>query len=197
MTADSWVARKKELKKWVYARYGWARLMPLIFLTKDNWFSWLLTNTVGLLMGRDRFRTKFVQTIGPLIFIPKEFTFYQAKSVCTHEVAGHVFQFWACGLFLPFIGPWLGIVLMLVLYGLLLPIGFNWFRYRLELHADMQKWKWLLEIGHEVMPRAERFAKTVASWAYGKSIPERWALWGFRRKAKQLIDEHNNDEVMV
>lgn len=196
---DSWVPHKQELKKWLYNRYGWAKIMPLILVTKDNWFGWLLTNTVGLLMGRERFRTGFVTTIGPLILIPKEYNLSQAKSVCTHEVRGHVFQFWACGLFIPFIGPWIGIILMLVFYVLLFPVLFNWFRYRLELHADVQKWKYLLELGFEdrVMPRAERFAKTVASWAYGKSIPRAWAVWGFKRKAQKMLDAHNTDKGAV
>jgi hypothetical protein len=187
----SWLLQRKALKQWLCDRYGWAKLMPLILVSKDNWFAALFTNTIGLLMGRERFRTEFATAIGPVVMIPKEYSFYAAKSVCTHEVRGHVFQFWACGLFLPFIGPWLGVVLMAVLYGLLLPILFNWFRYRLELHADVQKWKWMLETNQssaEVMDRAEGFAKTVSSWSYGKSIPRAWAVWGFKRRAKKVID---------
>lgn len=186
--SNSWVHRRSDLKSWLTTKYSWSRLMPLILVTKDNWFASILTCTVGLLMGRERFRTRFATTIGPVVLLPKEYTYQQAKRVCVHEVRGHIFQFWACGGFLPFVGPWLGIVFMGVLYGLLFPVYFNWFRYRLELHADTQVWKCMIEEGQvqKVLPRARAFALTVSSWAYGKPVPERWAQWGFFRRALRL-----------
>jgi hypothetical protein len=167
--------------------------MPLFFVTKDNWFAWLLTNTVGFFVGRERFKTDFATTIGPLVLLPKEWSLSTAKTVCAHEIGGHTFQFWAFGLFLPFLGPWLGIIGMGVFYGLLLPVFFNWFRYRLELHAETQRWAYMIELGYEdqVMSRAEDFAKTVGSKAYGWPLPQSWVVWGFKRRAQRMLDKYN------
>lgn len=180
----SWVNRKNELKSWAEIHNRAAILM-----TKDGWF-WgvLAANTLGLFVGKENFLKYFASTFGPLVGIPKEYSYEQARSVITHEVGGHVNQFWAFGLFIPYLGPWIGIIGMTIFYGLLLPYGFNWFRYRLELHADKQKWKYMIAKGatlQEVEARARRFAITVAK-KYGRPVPEKWAVWGFVRSARKV-----------
>lgn len=187
---NSWVSQKKFLQAKLNTAHSWlvAGFCPVILVTKDNWFAKILINTVGLLVGRERFRTEFATTIGPMVMIPKEFSFAKAERVCTHEM-GHVWQFFVCGALIPYIGAWVGIIPMTIAYLLLLPVLFNWFRYRLELHAESWKWKWMIKVGYddEVLPRARWFAKVVASRDYGWPLPERWVTWGFVRKAKKLL----------
>ena len=120
-------------------------------------------------------------------------TIDQARAVIPHEVGGHVRQFRWCGLW---IHPWVGLPLMGLFYGLLFfPVMLAYFRYRLELHADIQRWRSLLAEGRaspsDVMQRAQRFAGTVASWAYLKPWPAVLVQRGFVRAAKRVIEEHH------
>jgi len=130
-------------------------------------------------------------TLGRTVYIPEDWSVGAVVRVIPHEVRGHVKQFRYCGLG---IHPTLGIfpgMLLLYVWGLLFPILFAWGRYRLELHAETWSWRYHLQQGaynaEEVRKRAERFAKIVASWAYVKAWPERWAVWGFKRRAEKVI----------
>jgi hypothetical protein len=185
----SWTEHKRELRSWFKQRYWWTRLFPLILLTKDNWFAGLLTNTVGLGVGRKTFKLHYATTVGPIVLFPRAWDVERCKDVGCHEIGGHTLQCFACGVFLPLIGPFLGLVLMGLLYGLLLPVGFNWFRYRFELHADVQKWKYMIEQRRAawVLARAKTFGATVGSKAYLWPVPRAWAVWGFERKARKVL----------
>jgi len=138
-------------------------------------------------MKREVFLTQFASTFGPIVGIPEEWE--DPEETIVHEVGGHVNQFGWFGLFIPYVGPWIGILGMILFYGLLFPVGFNWFRYRLELHADKQRWKYMLQHGvssDAILERAMSFAETISSWQYGKPIPKSWALWGFSRVARKV-----------
>jgi len=94
----------------------------------------------------------------------------------------------------------LGLPLMFLVYILLpIPLGFAYFRYRMELAADKAKWRYMLEHGATagaVRIRAKGFAATISSGAYGWSVPESMALKGFDKAAMAVIlkykEEHAN-----
>ena len=183
----SWTLRKKELTEQA-RRYN----RSAILVTKNSWIWKFVALVLTPLMSKDDFLHNFATTIGPIVAFPEVWTFEQVARVIPHEVGGHVNQFWAFGGFIPYVSPWIGIVPMTIFYGLLLPVLFNWFRYRLELHADKQAWRYMILNGYnfsEVVARAERFARTISSWKYGKCIPEKWAIWGFRRAASKILAE--------
>ena len=130
-------------------------------------------------------------TIGRTVYIPEDWSIGSVVDVIPHEVAGHVRQFRWCGLGIhPTAGIFPGMALIYG-WGLLVPILLAWGRYRCELHAESQSWRYHLTkglwTGHEVRLRARKFARRVASWAYFKAWPESWALWGFKRRAERII----------
>lgn len=135
----------------------------------------------------------FATTVGATVYIPADWTSEQARWVIPHECLGHMKQFRWCGLG---IHPNLGIfpgMFLLYIFPAGLPIGLAWLRYRLEMHADSKSWEYMLKEGWrtpaEVRERAVDFAKTVASWNYVKAWPEKWAIWGFKRRAEKVIRE--------
>jgi len=69
-------------------------------------------------------------------------------------------------------------------------MGLAWVRYRLELDADVQRWRRMLAIGmtpDNVRARAYSFADTVSGGTYLFAWPRAWARWGFARKAEKEI----------
>jgi len=174
-----------------YARTfdGSATLLP-----KSHWLGRLL-NVLVFWMPRKRFMESFATTLGPVVLIPDAWKVDQARDVIPHEVAGHVRQFRWFGLWTH---PWVGLPGMGIVYGLLFfPILLAWPRYRLELHAEVQRWRVLLSSKRaspsDVMRRAKAFAETVASWSYLKPWPRGLVWRGFERAAKRVIEEHHAD----
>jgi hypothetical protein len=190
MGSQSWVKRRDELARLAREHAGWGS--GVVLVTKDSWFWDLLGTVLGWLglMSRETFLTKFATTLGGVVALPREMSYGTARRLLAHEVGGHVRHCRWFGLFVPWIGTWLGFLVVVVLQ-LLLPIGFNWFRYRMELHADSVMWRWMLKeggaTGFEIGNRAASFGATVGSWKYGHPVWRRWALWGFKRKAKRVI----------
>jgi len=191
----SWTAKKAELQEIARKQHP-----SVILTTKDSWFwkavGWLLQIVTFGVMNRAKFLTKFATTLGPVQAYPAEWKTVEVRTL-VHE-SRHTAQASFFGWFVPVIGwvctaklrPWVGLPLMAVFYGLLLPVGFNWFRYRMELDADKASWKYMME--HEgwdliaVHARAKRFAETVGSWNYGHPVWKSWAVWGFKRAANKL-----------
>lgn len=178
-----WGYQKATLQTYAKTFDSSARLMP-----HSHWF-WRAVLFVGFWIPRG----KFAQTLGPLIGIPDEWSVEQVRGVIPHEVGGHVRQCRAFGLW---IHPWAGLPLMAVVYGLLFfPIFLAYFRYRLELHADAQRWRTLLKEGRaspsDIMARAQGFAETISSWTYLKPWPSALVKRGFTRKAKAVIEEYH------
>lgn len=133
----------------------------------------------------------FATTIGRTIYIPEAWTAAMVKEVLPHEVLGHVVQFRRASLGIhPSLGIFPGMFLVYI-WGVVFPLFLAWGRYRCELHADTQSWRYHLDQGiwgpSQVRERAVQFAKVVASWAYIKPWPRRWVLWGFKRRAEQVI----------
>jgi len=138
----------------------------------------------------------FATTIGRVIYIPVDWSASSVRSVIPHEVAGHIRQFrWAGFGIHPNLGIFPGMFLVYV-WGTLLPVFLAWGRYRCELHADAQSWKYHLERGlwdsTDVRRRAERFADVVSGFAYIWAWPKAWCLAGFKKRAEQVIQEHSS-----
>lgn len=91
------------------------------------------------IMPAERFLRDYWTTIGPVIAMPAEVATRPVgsavRSLIAHESV-HVSQFRWCGLHLPWIGPWLGILPMAAIYLLLpIPVGFAVGRWLLEAPA--------------------------------------------------------------
>jgi len=133
----------------------------------------------------------FATTIGRTVYIPPDWDASSVRNVLPHEILGHVKQFRWCGLGIhPTLGIFPGMALVYV-WGIIFPLWLAWGRYRCELHADSASWSWHLAkrlwTPNDVLTRAEGFATTVSSKAYAWAWPRKWALWGFTRRARQVI----------
>lgn len=176
-----WELRHRELT--LYAR----QFDPAVRLLPHShplfWFALLFAPWIP--------RGRFALTMGPCIGIPGEWSVDRARRALPHEGA-HVRQHRWCGLG---IHPWLGLPLMFMLYGLLFfPIGLAYFRYRLELGAEVSAWKTHLREGTltetDVAERAHEFSATVASWAYLRPWPRGLVRRGFLRAASRVTRTH-------
>jgi len=177
------------------------RIDPAVILTtKDSWFWRALAWVICIFVDREAFLTKYATTIGPVQAYPKEWRTATVLSIGFHE-ARHTRQARVCGWFVPVLGwipplaPWVGLPVMFLLWCLFpIPILLAWGRYRLELDADAYRWKCELEMENGVpvdrlVQRADSFAETVSSKSYGWAVPRRWALWGFRRKLRKVLEK--------
>lgn len=162
-------------------------------VVKTGWFwtplSWLLFIITFGQLNRDDFLNRFATTIGSYICIPARWSPESADGVLAHECR-HVTQFRWFGFGLH---PLLGVPFMAFAYLLLpLPLGLAWMRYRLELDADVVAWKHLKVVFPEtarelILSRAQRFATTVSSSAYGWAWPRSRALKGFEKAAEKIL----------
>ena len=194
----SWLDDKKGLEKI-------AREIDssIILVSKDTWFwkalSWLLYIVTFSGLKRSEFLENYSTTLGPVQSYPNNWSADIVERVIIHE-GRHTQQARRFGWGVPILGwirplaPWVGIPIMGIFYlFLFFPIFLAWFRYRLELDADSYRWKYLLindmETEGEILHRAEVFAGVVSSGHYFWSIPKKWALWGFNRKAKKVIEQ--------
>ena len=159
----------------------------VILTDKSSWFWRAIAAILAFLqiMTRRRFLEDFATTLGPIQSYPEGWPLEVVQTLIAHETQ-HTRQ---CRYFGLGISPWLGLPFMAIAYLLLpLPIGLAWVRYRLELNADQYRWRWMFDHGYPeeaVYYRAEAFAETVSSSAYGWAVPRAWALWGFRRALKR------------
>jgi hypothetical protein len=172
---NSWLHRRGELEAFARVFDDAARLKP----------------KRSRLWGVSGALKEFATTLGSSIYIPDDWTYQKAKDIIPHESAGHVRQFRWCGLGMhPSVGLFPGMFLIYI-WGGIFPVYLAWARYRLELHADTQSWRYHLKTlqwtPYEVRRRAEWFAGIVASSAYAWAWPRRWVLWGFKRRAEKVI----------
>lgn len=191
----SWVYQKLTLK--VIAK---SIDSSIILTTKDNWF-WNLISYFAFMISlgktsREYFLTHTATAIGPVVGIPARYYFEKALETLHHE-GRHVIQAKLLGFWIPYIGSYLGVIShFFVLYCLLLPIGFNWFRYRFELDAHSYNWKRWIRSGwkyKDLENTCIRQAKGVSSWLYGKPVWESWAVWGYKRKLEKVIREYEKE----
>jgi hypothetical protein len=177
ISANSWWHHREELEQFAQSMDKSTRLA-----LKQGGF-WKISKAL----------TTFATTIGRTVYIPADWTFDRVQRVLPHEVLGHVKQFRYCGLGIhPTLGIFPGMFFIYVL--LFFPIWLAWGRYRMELHAETQAWKYRLE--HDDRPgalvwiklRSEAFPKKVGGKEYFYSVPKCWAVWGFKRRAKKVID---------
>jgi len=166
--------------------------------TKDAWYwraiAWLLSVITFGSFPSAKFLERFATTLGPVQAYPRGWASL-SEGIVVHE-SRHTRQARWCGLWTH---PWVGLPIMGILYLLLpLPMGLAWFRYRFELDADAARWRHMLKSGTPptlVKARAEDFAATVASSAYGWPWPKPWVMWGFKRKLRNVIVEYLRGEL--
>jgi hypothetical protein len=192
---SSWLKDKEALQ--TFAR---SIDSSIILMSKEHWLWVVISYLLRFLMPREKFLNKFATTIGPLHGYPKGYSTEDVRRVIPHE-GRHTQQVRACGLFIPYIGPWLGIIPMTILYVLLLPVGFNWFRYKFELDANVASWKykvnnmgWSLDA---IEVAAYRTAKIVGSRSYGWPLPQKRVIKGFLNsydKLKREVEGYTLDE---
>lgn len=130
------------------------------------------------------------KTLGCKVYIPADWTVRSVRRIIPHEVQGHVKQFRYCGFG---IHPNLGFLGMILIYlwGVILPICLAWGRYRCELHAENASWRYHLEnriwSAADVQEAAVSFAADVSGKSYLYAWPPSWTLWGFKRRARKTI----------
>ena len=189
----SWTESKTEYRDWLRQH------CPVVYLvTKQGRFWSLVAMGMACLslgkLSRLRFLEDFATTLGPIQAYPARWSSL-SRRLLVHE-ARHTQQFLFAGWFVPVLGwlgapirVWAGVLPMAIVYGFFpLPMFFAWGRFRLELDAEACAWRvglaegWLTAA--EVRQRAEDFGRTVASWAYLRSWPQRWSVASFRKRAE-------------
>lgn len=161
----------------------------VILVSKDTLFWKILANILAFIrvMETEDFLKYYATTIGPIQAYPSDWDAFTVEEIGIHE-SRHTLQARWFGLG---ISPWLGLIPMAVAYLLLpLPAVFAWVRYRLELDAEVQLWKYILAQGmreESFWRRVEYSALGVSSSHYFFSVPRAYALWGYKRKAKKVL----------
>jgi hypothetical protein len=195
----SWLANREALQ--AEAR----KVDPSIILTpKSMWFwqalAWLLTIITFGKIKRDRFLQDFATTVGPLWGLPDDWSDADVRGLIPHE-GRHTYQARVCGWFIPILGwipflaPWVGIPIQMLLYVVLpIPVGLTYFRYYFELDADVHEWANKLEAGiwtkERVWDDALRRAVSVSGADYFYPWPEKWVTNGYRKKADEVIAKY-------
>jgi hypothetical protein len=182
----SWTSQKTRLE--LVAR---AIDPAVVLMTKNGRFwralAWVLVIVTFGGVSRKRFLENFATTFGPVQAYPEVWSAATVESVIIHE-SRHTRQARWFGFG---ISPWVGLPLMGVAYLLFFfPIGLAWVRYRLELDAEVARWRFMLLSGANpnlIRMHAQNFASLVSGRAYFYSWPASWAKWGFVRKAEKII----------
>lgn len=129
--------------------------------------------------------------LGNTVYAPLNWTEAATLNVLPHEILGHVKQFRKY--------TWPG---MIFIYGLLFfPIYFAWGRYKMELDANVEQWRYMLkdyEHGYAInrafltdwlLENAQKAADTLASSFYLFAVPKFYARAGYKKAALNLISE--------
>ena len=129
--------------------------------------------------------------LGSTLYIPLNWNSNQAYNVLPHEILGHVKQFKKY--------TWPG---MIFLYGFFfLPIFFAWGRYRLELDANIEQWRYMLKnytggyaknevfLTDWILSNAQKTADRISSSFYLFAMPRYYTRSGFKKAALKLISE--------
>jgi len=157
---------------------------------KTGWFwntiAWMLCIVTFGFYKRDKFLKEFATTIGTKVGFPPEWTYKSIEYVMPHE-ARHVWQGKMCGFGL---SAWVGIPIFGIIYLLLpIPVGFAYFRYLFERDATRETIRLLKAEGDDIedaFRQAEHSAKNVSSGAYVWSVPQSFAVKGYRRMVQKV-----------
>lgn len=181
-----WENDKKQL--FAYA----SRFESITLVSKNHWFWRTIGDFLQILSigSKEKFLTEYATTIGSIQAYPSAWSSSQVRDVIPHE-SRHTSQFRAFGLG---VSPWLGVPIMGLFYiFFLFPVGLAWARYRLELDAEVQAWRYSLlydtSTPEMILVRAQWGADQISSSAYGWAVPRKWARWGYERKARKVIAE--------
>lgn len=155
----------------------------VILLPNDIWIGRVLSGMLFLLIPD--FIDNWAITLGPVQLYPRDWSEDKVWKVFLHE-AEHTRQMKKLGLG----SAWLGFPIFALLYLFLLPIGFNYFRYKFERDAELSKLQHLYTLkaltSDEVLQQAETKALLVSSRAYGWAVPKQMALKGYLNAAKEI-----------
>jgi hypothetical protein len=196
---------------WVYKKYFYKSIAQsiektAIITTKKSWFwsfLWwcMCVPTLGLIslrMPKSRFLKKYSTTIGPIQAYPQEYSHIN-EMLIVHECQ-HTKQAIFCGYFVPFLGwlegffgrkirAWVGLPIMLLVYGVLpFPIYFCYGRYRLELNADRRACEWALKNGYS-MDYLEKYLEYRANCVGGGEYLWSWPKFAVKKGYKKLVDD--------
>lgn len=199
------------LEKHRYQKLATAAEPTVTITTKDSKFwvalwVFLVTITLGLYaigMRLGRFLKEFATTVGPVQGYPREWPRLSERTI-VHECR-HTSDIVFLGWFIPILGwitrkmrAWVGLVPAGLIYGVLpFPILLCYGRYKMELRADEESYRWMLKNGfgaEEVKARAASFAETVGSGAYFWPWPKPLVRRGFKAAAERVIREHHGHQ---
>jgi hypothetical protein len=198
----SWV-----IEKFRYEKIAHEIESAVTLKTKDHWFwtgLWVFLVVISfglyaLKMSLRDFLEKWATTIGPIQGYPREYS-RLSRRLLVHE-ARHTWQCIVAALFVPVFGwvPWrrwrayVGLLPMGLVYGLLpFPVLICYGRYRLELDADISRWRWALENRYgpeEIRSHAARRVNTVGGSAYFYPWPKFLVRRGYTKASERVIKE--------
>jgi hypothetical protein len=175
-------------------------LYPRAILVYKSDYKWLFVAIGWLLFfwsgkRRHAFIYDYAQTIGPVQFYGDRDNL--SYGFVAHECR-HSTQSEFLGWFVPVLGwihpgirVWVGLLPMFILYCLLpLPVVLAYFRYRLELDADIAGWRQARIHGvpsSSIVANAQARAEKVASWAYLRSWPYSLVLRGYQKASQKFL----------
>jgi hypothetical protein len=121
---------------------------------------------------------------GNYVGIPDGMDLPSATEMVVHECY-HVRQKRLLGLGIPFIGHWIGSLVMFLLCLLPFPVLLSWFKFRFELNADDHMCDYLINVG-ELSPQyldifSQERAKEISSATYGWAWPYPWTLKAYKK----------------
>lgn len=196
---------------WTVERFRYQKIATSIepaavVVTKDSWL-WTALYVLGLILtlgllrlafSRRRFLEDLAVTVGPWQGYWRGLRELRNELVA-HE-SGHTTQTtWFGWLFFPI--AWinrklrsvLGLPGFAIAYFLLLPVGFAFGRFYLELDADRRAWRLGLKEGWmstgEVLVNAGIRAELLSSRTYFYTWPKSWSAKAYEKMAREIIYE--------
>jgi hypothetical protein len=182
----SWVDEKER-----YSAIARSFDSAIKLITKDGWVWKVLAALVHVFTvggtTYSRFLHKYGNGIGAIIASPRVWL-KLSEGYLVHE-ATHCQDMRKAGLW---IHPWVGLLPYGIAYIFLpFPFGFAFFRYWLELRADVARWRYELRNGlkgpDQIRSHAKARGQSLFGGAYGCAWL--WARRGYRRRAEAVIKE--------
>ena len=170
------------------------RINPKVeILVKEESALMRFLNIFARIFNKD-FLSNTIVAFATRIYVPRASLDCDLRNKIVHEVKGHVPQYRKCGLG----SIWLGFLVFVFLYGLaFFPIFLAYFRYRFELGAHTEEWRWDLENGRspsEVRKSAALSAQSVASNVYFWTLPGAWVFYGYEKRLNKVVAEWSSKD---
>lgn len=167
-----------------------------VYLLPNDLFVIKFVVFIGSLIDRT-FVDRFAFTIGSLQFYPRSWMSIDVWSAIPHEVQ-HSIQMKKLGFNVPVIGTFFGTIIFMILYFLLLPFWFNWFRYVFEKDAVVSDVVYLYKnkmiTNSEALFDLEYGARMISSKYYGYAWRYKSAIVSYYKEFKSRTLEENANE---